>query len=82
MFINCSFALIATALFFCLDAKETKNQGCIFFPKIERPVAEGAETRFAQTAAPSSRYIPPDFFTQKKRGRSFWFLSELQFGTN
>jgi len=29
-------------------------------------VAEGAETRFAQTTAPSSRYNPPDFFTQKK----------------
>ena len=36
-------------------------------------VAEGAETRFAQTAAPSFRYKPPDFFTQKKRGRSCWF---------
>jgi hypothetical protein len=52
-------------LFFSLDRKEPKDQGCIFFAKIVRLVAEGAETRFAQTAAPSSRYIPPDFFTQK-----------------
>jgi hypothetical protein len=57
---------IATVLFFCLDAKETKNQGCIFFAKIVMLVAEGAETRFAQTAAPSFRYKPPNFFTQKK----------------
>ncbi|WP_073399310.1 hypothetical protein [Bacteroides luti] len=57
-----------------LDQKETKNQGCIFFAKIVRLVAEGAETRFAQTAAPSFRYNPPNFFTQKKRGQSFWSL--------
>jgi len=49
-----------------LDQKETKNQGCIFFAKIVRLVSEGAETRFAQTAAPSFRYKPPNFFTQKK----------------
>jgi hypothetical protein len=65
---------IATVLFFLLDQKETKNQGCIFFAKIVRLVSEGAETRFAQTAAPSFRYKPPNFFTQKKRGRSFWSL--------
>jgi len=53
-------------LFFSLDGKETKGQGCIFFAKIVRLVAEGAETRFAQTTAPSLRYIPPNFFTQKK----------------
>jgi hypothetical protein len=29
-------------------------------------VSEGAETRFAQTTAPSLRYKPPNFFTQKK----------------
>jgi hypothetical protein len=57
-----------------LDQKETKNQGCIFFAKIVMLVSEGAETRFAQTAAPSFRYNPPNFFTQKKRGRSFWSL--------
>jgi hypothetical protein len=45
--------LIATAFFFLLDQKETKNQGCIFFAKIVRLVSEGAETRFAQTTAPS-----------------------------
>jgi len=39
-----------------------------------RLVAEGAETRFAQTTAPSSHYKPPDFFTQKKRDRFFWSL--------
>jgi len=61
-------------LFFWLDPKETKGQGCIFFAKIVRLVAEGAETRFAQTAAPSLRYNPPNFFTQKKRGRFFWSL--------
>jgi len=59
---------------FALMQKKQKIQGCIFFAKIERPVAEGAETRFAQTAAPSLRYNPPDFFTQKKRGQSFWSL--------
>jgi len=57
---------IQYVLFFWLDPKETKGQGCIFFAKIVRFVAEGAETRFAQTAAPSCRYNPPDFFTQKK----------------
>jgi hypothetical protein len=61
--------LTSTVLFFLLDQKETKNQGCIFFAKIVRLVSEGAETRFAQTAAPSFRYNPPNFFTQKKRGR-------------
>ena len=66
LFFLFSFALSATVLFFCLDAKETKNQGCIFFAKIERLVSEGGETRFAQTAPPSFRYNPPDFFTQKK----------------
>jgi hypothetical protein len=45
--------LIATAFFFLLDQKETKNQGCIFFAKIVMLVSEGAETRFAQTTAPS-----------------------------
>jgi len=70
--------LIATGLFFLLDQKETKNQGCIFFAKIGSFAAEGAETRFAQTAAPSFRYKPPNFFTQKKRGRSCWFLSVLR----
>jgi len=65
---------IQYVLFFWLEPKETKVQGCIFFAKIVRFVAEGAETRFAQTAAPSCRYNPPDFFTQKKRGRSFWSL--------
>ena len=54
------------SLFFCLDTKEPKGQGCIFFAKIVRLVSEGAETRFAQTAAPSFRYKPPNFFTQKK----------------
>jgi hypothetical protein len=74
----CSFGLTPTVLFFLLDQKETKNQGCIFFAKIVRLVSEGAETRFAQTAAPSFRYNPPNFFTQKKRGRSCWFLSGLR----
>ena len=77
-----SFGLIATVLFFSLDGKETKGQGCIFFAKIVRLVSEGAETRFAQTAAPSFRYKPPDFFTQKKRGRFFGLLSVLRFWTN
>jgi hypothetical protein len=75
------WCLIGFSLFFSLDGKETKGQGCIFFAKI-RLVAEGAETRFAQTTAPSSRYNPPDFFTQKKRGRSFWFLNVLRFWIN
>jgi len=70
------------SLFFCLDTKEPKGQGCIFFAKIVRLVAEGAETRFAQTTAPSLRYKPPNFFTQKKRGRFFWFLSVLRLWTN
>jgi hypothetical protein len=61
-------------LFFSLDRKEPKDQGCIFFAKIVRIAAEGAETRFAQTAAPSFRCNPPNFFTQKKRGRSCWLL--------
>jgi len=72
------WCFIGFSLFFSLDGKETKGQGCIFFAKIERPVAEGAETRFAQTTAPSSRYNPPDFFTQKKRGRSTRLLSGLR----
>jgi hypothetical protein len=58
-----SFALIATVLFFCLDAKETKNQGCTNFTKIRERGAKGAETRCAQTAAPSLRSPHPDFLT-------------------
>jgi len=57
---------IGFSLFFWLEPKETKVQGCIFFAKIVRLVAKGAQTRFAQTVAPSSRYIPHNFFTQKK----------------
>jgi len=60
------FIRLLTGLFFWLEPKETKGQGCIFFAKIVRLVAEGAETRFAQTTAPSFRYNPPNFFTQKK----------------
>jgi len=53
-------------MFFSLDGKEPKGQGCIFLAKIARLVSEGAETRFAQTTAPSLRCKPPNFFTQKK----------------
>jgi len=51
-------------LFFWLEPKETKVQGCTYFAKISLHSAEGAQTRFAQTVAPSSRSIPSDFFTQ------------------
>ena len=40
-------------LFFLLDQKETKNQGCTNFTKISERGAKGAKTRCAQTAAPS-----------------------------
>jgi len=45
--------LDATGLFFLLDQKETKNQGCTNFTKICERGAKGAKTRCAQTAAPS-----------------------------
>jgi len=41
------------ALFFSLDRKEPKDQGCTNFTKISKRGAKGAETRCAQTAAPS-----------------------------
>ena len=40
-------------LFFSLDGKETKGQGCTNFTKISERGAKGSETRCAQTAAPS-----------------------------
>jgi hypothetical protein len=47
------FVLIATVLFFSLDGKETKGQGCTNFTKISERGAKGGETRCAQTAPPS-----------------------------
>jgi hypothetical protein len=55
---------IVCSLFFWLEPKETKVQGCTYFTKIMLHSAEGAQTRFAQTVAPSSRSIPHNFFTQ------------------
>jgi len=48
---------------FALMQKKHKNQGCTNFTKIRERGAKGAETRYAQTAAPSLRSPHPDFLT-------------------
>ena len=59
-------ALLQLSFSFALMQKKQKIKAAFFFAKIVMLVSEGAETRFAQTAAPSFRYKPPNFFTQKK----------------
>ena len=68
--------------FFCLDAKEPKNQGCACFATHSLHSAGISETRASRSnSRASGRFIPVARFTLTSRGQSFPpFSLALAFG--